>query len=274
MLAPPPYSLPYALVYIPYLLHATGTVEGYNQSNTFRAGNILNHAQVVRLDKDSSGQIRGVVFRDRLSGKEHSVDTKCVVNCTGVFADEIRRLDDATCKRKLLPVAGSHVSMPLKFSNKKYGLLSETSDGRVIFLLPWLRSTLVGTTEKKMDEPVLNPKPSFEELEFITKTLMTLYTRVPVTEITENMLSKWTGIRPLVLQHGYEEGAQIDSKKVARTHIIDESPSGLISVLGGKWTIYRLMGEQTVDKIEKYLSSNTPPPLRTERRWVVAKVGG
>lgn len=148
------------------------------------------------------------------------------MNCTGSFADEIRKMDDATVHRRIMPVCGSHITMPKGFSSKKHALvIPETADGRILFLVPWLNNVIVGTTERSLVETELNPTVSHKEMLFMAKELGNLYPNVPSTAISDNIRSKWAGVRPLVLADA-KPGQPIDTKKVARNHVIEVSKNG------------------------------------------------
>ncbi|EAR93558.2 FAD-dependent oxidoreductase (macronuclear) [Tetrahymena thermophila SB210] len=226
----------------------TGTQHNYNEN--FQEGNILNYAEVTQLIKDQkTGENKGIVFKDKINGKDISVKGKCIVNCTGAFADNIRKMDDPSCQKRILAVAGSHMTMPASFCSRKHALvIPETQDGRILFLVPWQNHAVVGTTERALDEPELDPTVSAQELIFMSEEVGKIYSNLPSSEITNNINSKWAGLRPLILQN-QKEGEPIDTKKIARTHVIEVSKNGLVSLMGGKWTVYRCMGEETVDKI-------------------------
>lgn len=129
--------------------------------------NILNRALVTKLHKEN-GRISGVTFKDTLTGEETTVKCKYVVNCTGVWADKIRQLDDPAISKRIIPVAGSHMTYSKKLVARNAGICMASSDGRILLVLPWLGKTIVGTTEKTYEEPMHNPIMSFEEKEFIT----------------------------------------------------------------------------------------------------------
>ena len=224
----------------------TSTIDNYQPN--FSSGNLLNYARVNSLSKDpQTQQLNGLTYVDKLSNKTHTVNAKCVVNCAGAFADSIRTMDDPKASQRIIAVSGSHVTLPQKFSSKKHALvIPETEDGRILFLVPWLQHTIIGTTEKQLEGPILNPTVQPDELIFMETEVSKIYPKIPISAITNSIESKWSGVRPLILEQ-QKEGEPIDTKKLARKHVIETSKSGLVSLMGGKWTVYRLMGEETVD---------------------------
>ena len=122
----------------------------------------------------------------------------------------------------------------------------KTDDGRLIFVLPWLGKTLVGTTEHKLDSVIDDPTPTLNEVKWLSRQISKLYNNEEI-EVILNIKSKWCGVRPLVMNAS--SSGEIDSKQVARSHVIEESKSGLVSIMGGKWTTYRLMAEETINQI-------------------------
>lgn len=231
----------------------TGTIDNYIPK--MKGGNILNYAEVSGLIKNPLNQnVEGVEFVDKLTGKTHQVKGKVVCNCAGVFADDIRKMDNPNCGKRIISVGGSHLVLPKSFGSKKCGILiPKTSDGRVLFALPWQNHQLIGTTEKSYDKPELNPTVSFDEMLFMVQEISKIYPKIEVQEISSNIKSKWSGLRPLILENELKEGEKVDTKSIARKHIIERSQNNLFSLLGGKWTAYRHMGAETVDEICQYL---------------------
>lgn len=155
---------------------------------------------------------------------------KSVVNATGCFADEIRIADNPKCEKLITPVSGTHITLPAKFCNKKYGLLiPKTSDNRVAFILPWLNSTLVGTTDRKVTVPEVDPKTPLEDIIFLHKELVKIFPDIEPTELSTSIKSKWTGLRPLVKE--LDTGKEKISKNISRKHVIEKTPSGNIYLL-------------------------------------------
>ena len=132
--------------------------------------NILNKTKFVSFLKEG-GKIRGAVIQDRLTGKQYEVRAKYVVNCTGTWADSIRQEDDPNKKKRICIVAGSHITYDSRVSNNKFGLCLPSSDGRILLVVPWLGRVIAGTTERKLEEPELNPTISPSERKFIQQSV-------------------------------------------------------------------------------------------------------
>uniref|UniRef100_U5EWV1 Glycerol-3-phosphate dehydrogenase n=1 Tax=Corethrella appendiculata TaxID=1370023 RepID=U5EWV1_9DIPT len=206
---------------------------------------IANHVEVTQLlkKKDASGNevLCGAKLRDNLSKKEWSVKAKCVINATGPFTDSIRKMDDPSVKNICCPSSGVHIVLPGYYSPQQMGLLDpSTSDGRVIFFLPWLNGTIAGTTDLPCDI-TRNPKPTEDEIGFILQEIKS-YLNKDVDVRRGDVLSAWSGIRPLVSDPNKD-----DTQSLARNHIVHVSKSKLVTIAGGKWTTYRAMAEHTID---------------------------
>ncbi|KAJ8019659.1 Glycerol-3-phosphate dehydrogenase, mitochondrial [Holothuria leucospilota] len=206
---------------------------------------IANHTEVLRLIKIKNGdgeeEVKGAVLRDRVTGKEYSVLAKCVINATGPYTDLIREMADPEAKKICLPSSGVHIILPEYYSPTSMGLLDpSTSDGRVIFFLPWQNLTIAGTTDNAC-ELTDYPTPTEKEIQFILKEVKD-YLSKDIMVRRGDVLAAWSGIRPLVLNP-----AANDTQSVARNHIIDVSPNKLVTIAGGKWTTYRSMAKDTMD---------------------------
>ena len=216
---------------------------------------VANHVKVTRLIKDNDGKVAGATVKDEFTGKEWNIKAKSVVNATGPFTDGIRKMDDDTAKPICQPSAGVHIVLPGYYSPESMGLLDPaTSDGRVIFFLPWLDYTIAGTTDTPC--PVTtNPSPTEGDILFIL-TEIKKYLNPDVHVRRGDVMSAWSGIRPLVL-----DPSKPNTESLARNHIIHTSPSGLVTIAGGKWTTYRRMAEETVDECLRIC-----PQLSPERK--------
>lgn len=191
---------------------------------------VLNQAEVTALLKQE-GKLRGAVVRERLSGRELEVTARVVVNATGPFGDTIRRLDDPDAPPLLKISSGVHIVLDGKYSPPHAGLLiPRTEDGRVVFVLPWLGHTLVGTTDDPA-QPSDHPGVSEGEIAYILRQVEPYLGRIGREEVR----SAWSGLRPLVSR------PEADTARLARDHLIQQSPSGLLTLTGGKWTTYRKM---------------------------------
>jgi len=202
---------------------------------------IANHVKVVDLIK-SDGVVAGAKVRNQLTGEEFSVKAKSVINATGPFTDSIRKMDDGQTREIVCPSAGIHIILPDYYSPSKMGLLDPaTSDGRVIFFLPWQGLTIAGTTDTPC--PVTtSPGPSEADIQFILSEVKNYLT--PDIDVRRgDVLSAWAGIRPLVKDPNAE-----DTQSLVRNHVVHVSDSKLVTIAGGKWTTYRAMAAETVDK--------------------------
>lgn len=208
-----------------------------------------NHVEVVSLNKadGGKGRIVGARVRDLLSGDEFDVKAKGVINATGPFCDSIRKMDDPTASEIVAPSSGVHITFPGYFSPRGMGLLDPaTSDGRVIFFLPWQGATIAGTTDVAARVEA-HPLPGEKEIEWILDEVRN-YLNADVSVKRTDVLSAWSGLRPLV-----RDPAAHDTQSLVRNHLINVSESGLLTISGGKWTTYREMAEETVDRaIDEY----------------------
>ncbi|XP_076253715.1 glycerophosphate oxidase 1 isoform X2 [Rhynchophorus ferrugineus] len=224
---------------------------------------VANHVSVTGLlkeKKDGKEVICGVQCRDELSGKTWSVPAKCVINATGPFTDSIRKMDNPKVKEICSPSSGVHITLPGYYSPEQMGLLDpSTSDGRVIFFLPWQKHTIAGTTDLPC-QVTHNPKPTEDEIMFILEEVKN-YLNPDVEVRRGDVLSAWSGIRPLV-----SDPNKPDTQSLARNHIVHVSDTNLVTIAGGKWTTYRAMAEETIDAAVaacgleskcKYLKSQT-----------------
>jgi glycerol-3-phosphate dehydrogenase len=201
-------------------------------------GAALNYMPVTSLLKEN-GLVRGVMVRDAETGAEREVHAKVVVNATGVFSDGLRRMDEPGCEPILFPSQGVHLVLDRSFQPGESAILvPHTDDGRVLFAVPWHGRVIVGTTDTAVSESSLEPKARPEEIEFLLTHVARYLTRDPAPE---DVLSCFAGLRPLV-----RSGEASRTAALARDHTLLISPSGLVTITGGKWTTYRRMGEDTV----------------------------
>ncbi|CAH4012529.1 unnamed protein product [Pieris brassicae] len=214
---------------------------------------IANHVRVLKLHK-TAGKLSGARVRDELTGKEWDIKANSIINATGPFTDSIRKMDDQAVREICCPSSGVHIVLPGYYSPEHMGLLDpSTSDGRVIFFLPWLKGTIAGTTDLPCDV-THTPKPTEDEIQFIL-TEVRNYLNPDVEVRRGDVLSAWSGIRPLV-----SDPNKPDTQSLARNHIVHVSPSGLVTIAGGKWTTYRSMASETVDAAIE--SANLKPLFR------------
>lgn len=201
---------------------------------------LLNACEAVGLLKEE-GEVRGARLRDRESGDTFEVRARVVINATGVFVDEVRRLDEPDAEDLVSPSQGVHIVLPGRFLNSQTAIMvPQTADGRVLFAIPWYDKLVVGTTDTAVERPSAEPRPLEEELEFIL-THAQEYLAEPPTRA--DVLSCFAGLRPLV-----SAGKGKKTAALSRDHTIHTSPTGLITITGGKWTTYRKMAEDVIDE--------------------------
>ena len=201
-------------------------------------GTVVNYCPATGLLRDEEGYVNGVKARDAKTGEELSIGARIVVNATGVFTDSIRRMADAQADPLLVTSQGIHLVFDRSFLKGDTALMvPRTSDGRVLFVIPWHGHAVAGTTDTPLDAPCLEPRPLDEEIEFILETAGRYLTRPPTRA---DVLSVYVGLRPLVKGEG-------KTATLSRDHVIHVDPSGLLTIAGGKWTTYRHMAEDCVD---------------------------
>lgn len=223
---------------------------------------VLNYMAVTDLVRDEDNFIAGVVAKNQESGSEHIIHSRVVINATGVFVDEIMQMDDPSAPRMVRPSQGIHVVLDQSFLQGDSAIMiPKTSDGRVLFAVPWHGKVVVGTTDTplRLDEKSLEPRALEHEIEFVLTTAAQYLKKDPGRD---DVLSIFAGLRPLAAQesdHANDGGSKQKSsieqadgeqstKEISRSHKLMVSLSGLITITGGKWTTYRKMAEDTVNK--------------------------
>jgi glycerol-3-phosphate dehydrogenase len=202
---------------------------------------LLNYAEVTGLTKDAQGFVNGVKARDAETGIEFQAAAKVVVNATGAFSDALRLEAEPSAKSMIAPSQGIHLVFDSSFlQGESAVMVPHTSDGRVLFAIPWHGHTLVGTTDTPITAATLEPVATEQEIDFILSTAAEYLTKAPKRS---DVLSVFAGIRPLVGNTGVAKTASL-----SRDHVIHIDRSGLITVAGGKWTTYRHMAEDCVDQ--------------------------
>ena len=201
---------------------------------------VLNYAAVKELVK-ADGLVAGVVVADQLTGAEFTINARCVINATGVFTDEVRRLDDPASKPVMQASRGVHVVLNDSFLGGDTAVMvPHTDDGRVLFAIPWLKKVVIGTTDTAVDALDIEPTAAPEEIDFILAHAAKYLTHDPTPA---DIKSVFAGLRPLVKRDSDENTAEL-----SREHQILISASALVTITGGKWTTYRLMAEETIDQ--------------------------
>ncbi|TKA71201.1 hypothetical protein B0A49_06129 [Cryomyces minteri] len=226
---------------------------------------IVNHVEITGLEKDADGRLIGARAKDRVTEKngktaeEFSIRAKGIINATGPFTDAIRKMDDQSVQEIVAPSSGVHVILPGYYSPSNMGLIDpSTSDGRVIFFLPWQGNTIAGTTDAPT-KVTQNPIAGEEEINWILSEIQN-YLQPEISVRRGDVLAAWSGIRPLV-----RDPKKAKPEGLVRNHLITTSPSGLITCAGGKWTTYRQMAEEAVDAAIKEFKLQ-PGPLASPPR--------
>ena len=200
---------------------------------------VLNHTACVGVET-TGGRVDGLRVRDGEDGDERSVRARVVVNATGVWADEVRRLDNAAARPMLEPSRGAHIVLDRAFlPGETAVMVPKTDDGRVLFAIPWLGKTVVGTTDVPVDGPSAEPRPSDDEVGYILEHAGRYLDPAPTRA---DVRAVWAGLRPLISDPDAD-----DTAALSREHVVTVSASGLVTVTGGKWTTYRVMAEDAVD---------------------------
>lgn len=201
---------------------------------------IANHVEALSLEKDAKGKVCGARVRDAITGDEFTIRARGVINAAGPFVDRIRQMDDASAAPVLKAASGIHIVLSSRFVPPDTGLLiPKTEDGRVLFVLPWQGQALIGTTDNPA-EITDHPRATEEEIEYVLRHINQYF---DLSVKRSDVKSVWSGLRPLVQ---FDETA--NTAQLVREHLLMVSPSGLLSMAGGKWTSYRKMAEEAVDQ--------------------------
>ncbi|MDZ7820157.1 MAG: FAD-dependent oxidoreductase [Aliarcobacter sp.] len=222
------------------------------QTASTKGADFKNYCEVKGFLYDENQKIIGVKYFDKFENKDYEIFSKCVINSSGANIDNIRSLDDKNSDEILALSSGIHIVVKKEFLGSTEALLiSNTSDGRIIFILPYLNHCLIGTTDNSCVYEE-NPKVKDEEIEYLLNEVNIYFQK---TLKKEDILSSWSGIRPLIKTNNKNS-----TQEIVREHLITNSKNGLISIAGGKWTTYRKMAEDLMDFLidKKYLNKKEP----------------
>jgi glycerol-3-phosphate dehydrogenase len=219
---------------------------------------VLNYMEVKGLEKDHSGRITGVFYRDIETGIEECLSARCVINATGISVDDVLKMEHPSTAHLVAPSQGSHIVVDQVFMPSKSALMiPKTSDNRVLFLIPWHNRTVIGTTDIPVEHSIEEPRPLKSEIEFILNTAnQYLDRKISYSDIR----SVFAGQRPLAAPKA--DGATA-TKEISRGHKVMQSKGGLITIVGGKWTTYRWMAEDVLNKAQNLLGKLPPCKTRT-----------
>ncbi|MDZ7604546.1 MAG: glycerol-3-phosphate dehydrogenase/oxidase [Cyclobacteriaceae bacterium] len=205
-------------------------------------GTVLNYMEVKGLSKGDDGLVNGVLATDNETGTEYCLKSKSVINATGVWTDKVMQMDDPAARDMIRPSQGVHLVLDRKFLQSTHAIMiPHTSDGRVLFAVPWHDHVIVGTTDTLVENASLEPVALEQEVDFILSTAGLYLEHYPSRK---DVKSVFAGLRPLAAAQDDEKS----TKEISRHHKVLISLSGLITLTGGKWTTYRKMGEDAVDK--------------------------
>lgn len=221
-----------------------------------RGALLLNYVPVVGFERGCGGEITVVKVKDKFSGKEYSVKTRMVFNAAGVWADEIRRMVSPEVKPFIRASRGSHIVVSTDHFGGKTGMfIPKTSDGRVLFCIPWHGVLEIGTTDKEEKDISFNPEPTEEEIEFMLETARK-YLAYPISR--KDVLASFAGLRPL-----FNPNAGGSTEAVSREHSVIPEFKNMITVTGGKWTAYRKMAEHAMSvAVDQGLIYKRPCPTK------------
>ncbi|MCA9139348.1 MAG: glycerol-3-phosphate dehydrogenase/oxidase [Planctomycetales bacterium] len=213
---------------------------------------LANYMSVIEIAKSSDGIVSGVVAVDTETGRRFEIAAKSIVNAAGPFGDQLRQMDDPKCEPMIAASQGVHLVFPKElYPGDTAMIVPQTSDGRVIFIVPWHDHAIVGTTDTAIPMAVPEPVPQTQEIQFLLETAGEYLTRRPTIE---DVLSIFTGIRPLVKNDKSSRTASL-----SRDHVIKVAPSKLITISGGKWTTVRKMAQDCVDRAIEIASLSAQP---------------
>jgi glycerol-3-phosphate dehydrogenase len=248
------------------------------QTAAEKGATVVNYSRVTELLKNPNGKVSGVMVRDELDGTTFTATGNCIINATGIFVDEVIRMDNPSEKPLVRPSQGVHLVVDKSFLGGDDAIMiPKTSDGRVMFGVPWHNRVILGTTDVPVKEFVLEPKALDEEVDFILETAGRYLKKKPKRS---DVLCVFAGLRPLAAPKHDSDSAK--TKEISRSHKLVVAPSGLVTITGGKWTTYRKMAEDTVNagiktgklpfrecrtrnlKIHGYLEN----PDRSDRRYI------
>lgn len=219
-----------------------------------KGATLCNYTKVTALLKNSDNNVNGVELLDTITGETSQQHAKVVINATGVFVDDILKMNNPHSKKMVRPSQGVHVVLDKSFLESESALMiPKTSDGRVLFAVPWHQHLLVGTTDTPLNEHSLEPRALKQEVDFIMATAASYFKIRPEEK---DILSVFSGLRPLAAPTNGDSGS---TKEISRDHKLIVSAKGLITITGGKWTTYRRMAEETVDLAVLHAQLNANP---------------
>ncbi|MGG6431491.1 glycerol-3-phosphate dehydrogenase/oxidase [Anoxybacillus sp. D401a] len=211
----------------------------------------VNYVQAESFLYDEHGRVIGVMCREQMTNESFAVYAKKIVNAAGPWVDTLREKDGSNVGKKLRLTKGVHIVIDQAHFPLKQAVYFDTPDGRMVFAIPREGKTYIGTTDTFYDGDRVHPKMTSEDRDYLLRAIRYMFPSVHLTE--QHIESSWAGLRPLI----YEEGK--DPSEISRKDEVWQSPSGLITIAGGKLTGYRKMAETVVDLIAKQLEKTYRP---------------
>ncbi|MCX6214740.1 FAD-dependent oxidoreductase [Spirosoma sp.] len=225
---------------------------------------VANYAAVTDFSREK-GQLKTATVKDQLTGETVTIRASVFLNCTGPYADSIRLLANPELSPRIRPSKGVHIVLPRETLQSDYAILiPKTTDGRVVFAIPFGDKVFVGTTDNDYSDLAKEPVLESDEVDYLLETVRPYLAKAPVRA---DVQSGFGGIRPLIVS------SRADTKTLLRDHEIEQDEeSGLLSLLGGKWTTYRLMAQDAIDRVGEVLKKKTVPG-RTETHYLIGGEG-
>lgn len=205
-------------------------------------------------------RVSGINCRDRFSGQDVKISCHTCVNATGVWSDGLMEKLDPTWRPKVLPAKGIHIMVPSSAFDTNSPLFLPAADGRYVFVIPWQRALMIGTTDTKYDGPLDNPTATEEEINYLLDVVNS-YGREDRKLNRNQVIASWAGLRPLV-SSGEAGAGMTNTKTISREHVLFEGKGGVVGVIGGKLTNYRLLGDETVDRLVSKLPQQSFAKLK------------
>lgn len=230
--------------------HAKGTV-------------VANYVEAQSFVKNEAGKLTELLVKDTVNNQSFAIKSKIFINCTGPFSDYIRLMANPAEETRIKPAKGVHIMLPKEFfDSEKAMLIPKTKDGRLVFVIPFKSEVMVGTTDTPYKNLEKEPLLVKEEVNFLLETLTPFLKKMP-TEA--DIKSGFGGVRPLL---SAKTNNLNETKGLLRDHEVEiDEASGLVSLLGGKWTTYRLMAEDTVNKVGAILKNDKESSTHFHKLW-------
>ena len=211
--------------------------------SAMRHGALVANYMAVEDLLRAEGRVQGARLRDRLTGESGSVHAHVVVNATGPWCDELRRLESPEAAPLLRPTKGVHVLLRReRLGNHAAITLTSPIDGRIMFVLPWGELSYIGTTDTDSTEHPDRVRVNHEDVVYLLRSVNAAFPNAHLSE--SDLLAAWAGLRPLVAP-----AAAVGASQIPREHLIHAGPGGMLTIAGGKLTTYRVMGAELVDRV-------------------------